>query len=575
MNHNILKLLCLVLFFGASNLYAQTLESSAKEENEVMSAIEDFTQGKWDIAYKKLSLLSTKYPKNDAVYYYLGQYHVQKKQFATAEDFYELAIKYDPTNYWYQYSLALLYEAQSKPNEAMRVYEAMLKAFPDKVDLYYNLVQVYVNLKKYEEALDVLDKITTIFGPTEQAAIYRFHLLLATYKNEEAVNSLIDYNSKYSSPTVLITLAQYFHSRYDLEQSLKYYNEAIELFPDFTPATIGKANIYYHTDRFEEYFDFINSFALSDSFSVEDKKDYVWYILDKRNRILSKNDVEGYNTFIENCLQKHPGDSLISQSAGAYYYTTKQNEKAVSTMKNLVELYPDSFGIRAGYIEMLMYTDQWEDLSREGRIAFDLYPHELAFIEMASVGDYHLKDVDKVIEACETVIKMAPNDSTYALRAYSTLGDSYFSKGNSKAAFKAYKKALKINPDYIYVLNNYAYYLSVKKKSLKKAAAMSLKTITAEPENPTYLDTYGWILFLQGKAEEAKPYFQKAMIYGGKDSAVIMDHYAEVLFALKEYDLAFLYWNKAKEEDTKGEIKDLDERIATRKATMKKRRNKK
>ena len=126
---------------------------------------------------------------------------------------------------------------------------------------------------------------------------------------------------------------------------------------------------------------------------------------------------------------------------------------------------------------------------------------------------------------------------------------------------------MKVSPNNIYVLNNYAYYLSVTGKNLKKAYAMSKKTIEAEPDNATYLDTFGWILYLQGKALEAKPFFKHAMLYGGKDSAVIMDHYAEVLYALKDYDLAFVYWYRAQAKNG-GEIPDLDERIAARKKAI-------
>ena len=93
---------------------------------------------------------------------------------------------------------------------------------------------------------------------------------------------------------------------------------------------------------------------------------------------------------------------------------------------------------------------------------------------------------------------------------------------------------------------------------------MSKKTIEAEPDNATYLDTYGWILHLLGKDKEAKPYFKHAMLYGGKDSAVQLDHYAEVLYALGEYDLAQVYWNQAKAKNTDGEIPDLDQRVAAR-----------
>ena len=106
-------------------------------------------------------------------------------------------------------------------------------------------------------------------------------------------------------------------------------------------------------------------------------------------------------------------------------------------------------------------------------------------------------------------------------------------------------------------------------KSLKKAYNMSKRTIEAEPDNATYLDTFGWILYLQGKPLEAKPFFKHAMLYGGKDSVVIMDHYAEVLYALKEYDLAMVYWNMALKKNA-GDIPDLEAKVKQRKQSINK-----
>ena len=115
------------------------------------------------------------------------------------------------------------------------------------------------------------------------------------------------------------------------------------------------------------------------------------------------------------------------------------------------------------------------------------------------------------------------------------------------------------------MLNKYAYYLSEEGKKLKKAYEMSRKTVEKEPDNATYLDTFGWIVYLLGRPMEAKPFFKRAMLYGGKDSAVILDHYADVLYALKEYDMAFVYWNMAKQKNTAGEVEGLDEKIKQRK----------
>ena len=143
--------------------------------------------------------------------------------------------------------------------------------------------------------------------------------------------------------------------------------------------------------------------------------------------------------------------------------------------------------------------------------------------------------------------------------------NSFYMKEALKEAYKAYEKALKINPDYIYVLNNYAYYLSMDGKNLKKAYQMSKKTVDAEPDNATYLDTFGWILYLRGDLTEAKSFFKTAILHGGKESAVILDHYAEVLFALKEYDLAFVYWNLAMQKNDGDKVPGLKQKVENKK----------
>ncbi|MGN1215170.1 MAG: hypothetical protein ACI4TJ_02885 [Candidatus Cryptobacteroides sp.] len=82
---------------------------------------------------------------------------------------------------------------------------------------------------------------------------------------------------------------------------------------------------------------------------------------------------------------------------------------------------------------------------------------------------------------------------------------------------------------------------------------MSKKTIDQEPDNPTYLDTYGWILHLMGKDKEAKSYFKHAMLYGGKDSYAVLKHYSLVLEALGEQELAELYSGMAEKKKSEGE----------------------
>ena len=74
------------------------------------------------------------------------------------------------------------------------------------------------------------------------------------------------------------------------------------------------------------------------------------------------------------------------------------------------------------------------------------------------------------------------------------------------------------------------------------------RAVELEPDNATYLDTYGWLLYLLRRPKEAKPYFKHAMLYGGKDSAVVLEHYSKVLEALGEEDLATYYKNLSEQK---------------------------
>lgn len=558
---------CLFLALFIPNVHAQEPRPGSDSENRVMDAVAMMNEGDVNGAEAALSSLLAEDVSNDAAWYYLANVSLMKNDLTGAEEYFRKAIELDPGNFWYRYRLAGIYGATQRQELTIDMYEKLLEDFPDKTELYLDMVELYAAQGEYEKALETIEEVETVFGVTEALAMYRFNLLRTLGKNEEAYASLEEYNKEYSSPYVLSTLADWQMSMYNDSTALAYYDEALELAPDYTPALLGKIETYRMTRRYDEYFRSLDVFAESEDIPAPAKSDYLMAVVQRTDPKFIKSFMPQIDSVMEKTLTVHPEDSTVLQTAGVYFYSTDRKNKAKEYFGKNAETWPESLSASATFVEFLMYAEDWEALSDQGRKAYERFPEETAFLEMASVGDYNLERYEDVLHICEKVLEVAPTDSSSTLRAWSTMGDIYHRLGESKKAYKAYDKALKINPDYVYVLNNYAYYLSEEGRSLKKALAMSRKTIEAEPDNSTYLDTYGWILFLQGKASEAKPYFKQAMLYGGKDSAVVLDHYAEVLYALKEYDMAFVYWNLAKQKDN-GDIPDLDAKIDARKKAV-------
>lgn len=565
-----------IILFAAMLLTAITSHAKYSKRERgagtlIVTAVEHYNNGEYDAAMNILKPLVDSMPENDAAWYYLGLSYYAKRDAEMTEHCLRKAAELDKNNFWYRYRLAGLYAATSRTNQTVEIYEGLLNDFPKKSDLYYDLVELYASQGQNEKALETLNEIETVFGMTEAIAMFRFNLLMRMNRQTDAYKSLEEYNSRYSSPYVLVTLAEHELSTYNDSTALAYYNEALELAPDYSPALLGMAETFRMTRKYDDYFSVLDKFVTNPADRPQAKTDYLMAVVQKSDPNFLRSFAPQMDTIVTKTLDTHPLDSGALRVAANYYVVTGRRDLAKDHFRTNAVTHPSSMSASAELVEYLMYAEEWDDLSAEGRKAYMRFPKEPAFLEMAVVGDYNRKDYDSVLEACQTILSAAPADSAMTLRTWSTIGDVYSSRNEMKKAYSAYENALKINPGYVYVLNNYAYFLSMegKKSKLKKAYKMSQKTIEAEPDNATYLDTFGWILFLQGKPEEAKKHFKRAMLYGGKDSVVIMDHYAEVLYALGEYDRAFVYWSNALRKND-GEIPDLEERINARKKAIRK-----
>ena len=568
-NTFLIYIVCAVLpLLAVQRSGAQSFKAERALENQIIDAVSDFDAGRYAEAKERLETLVAVDPDNDAAYYYLGMTAFMQNDLELAETGFETAVQLDSSNFWYRHRLAGVYAMTDRKELTVEIYNGLLKDFPKKSDLYYSLIELYLSMGRMEDALSTLDQIDTVFGRSDVSVMTRFDILRRLGRMEEAYQVLEAYNREYSSPQVLAMLGDYRMSMYEDSTALAYYDEALDIAPDYAPALLGKSEVFRITRRYEDYFRTIDVFIKDKDIPAEGKCDYLKALVQHSDPNFLTRFQPSLDSVMTSFRSVHPGDSLVTALAGIYYYGTGRMDKAKDCFRENVEQWPESLGAAANYAEALMYMGEWEELSAYTKDAYGRFPDELAFLEMSTLADYNLKAYDDVIATCSRIISVAPDDSARVLTAYTTLGDIYYHLGEKAKAYRSYDEALKVNPEYLTVLNNYAYFLSLDGRKLKKAYSMSRITVEKEPDNATYLDTFGWILYLQGRSEEAKPYFKHAMLYGGKESAVTMDHYAEVLFDLKEYSLAFVYWNQALAKDTEGEIPGLEEKIGQRKAEM-------
>jgi len=184
--------------------------------------------------------------------------------------------------------------------------------------------------------------------------------------------------------------------------------------------------------------------------------------------------------------------------------------------------------------------------------AISLFPEMEFPYYVNAIANFQLGKTKKVISVLEKGLYFVSNDQLLE-QFYMFLGDAYHENDQKEKAYEAYENCLKINPDNTFVLNNYAYYLSMENSQLEKAKTMAARAAEKDP-NANNLDTYGWVLFQLGEYQEAQKYIQQSIDMDTTSSAVVLEHMGDVYYKLDNTKKAKSFWKQAKKAGGDSEL---------------------
>ena len=531
--------------FSLPEAAAQAPAGDVALNSALVQAAQTYADGDYNAVISQLLPLSEQYPEEGAVWYYLGMSRLYRRDYEAGTNDLGKAVACDPGNYWYRYyyNLARVYYRED-PAEGIAGYEELLRDYPARADLNYQLADIYMRSGRTDEGLALLDKIEQLQGRDEPMTLYRYEVLSSLGRDEEAVGALIALNEESPSTRLLDEIGTFYqaHDRDSLARDA--FSAARALDPADMTATLGLSETLVSLGEEDAWFSLMSEVMGDSATPVSFPATYLKNQSNPFSRRAFKHP-ERIDTLADLALAAHPADTALIRPAVLYFNSTGNTAKAREVALDGVRALPQDWDLQLFYIQYLVYLQDLSAASAAADEAYTVNPGDVRYLELKNYIDYQRKDYEALLRNSEKIMALSPKGSDSYISAYAAIGDLYHDMGNDKEAFRIYKKVLKLKPDYAPSLNNYAYYLSLQGRQLKKAYRMSKKSVEVDPDNGTYLDTFGWILHLLGRDIEAKPIFKQALLYGGSDSAVVLDHYARVLESLKEYDLAKVYWRQA------------------------------
>ncbi|MEA4997465.1 MAG: hypothetical protein VB075_08295 [Petrimonas sp.] len=512
-------------------------------------AVNAKTQGRYDEAFDLLQHCYSIDSTNASVLVELGAYYSTLEEKNTALDHFRKAVKYDPANYYYNMILAGLSKELDLKEEVIDIYNYLLKTYPDKIDLYFELANVYGDNGELDKAIQSLDTLQKYTGVSDAITLNKFRLYNMMDRKEQAfeeIQSVIDKNP--DNIRYKLLMGDLYLQDNQTEKALGYYAQAKLIDPDEPSLILSMVNYYEKTNNKTAAIEELQKAITSSKMEVEMKLQLLArYITVLRQ---SQQDVKTANPLFQSMLEQHPNNTQINMMYGDVLLLQEDKKKAMEQFEIFTKENPAN---PAGYEQMLRIAlpdttalDKVIEITQRGIKNIPSAPQFYFYMGLAKFQQKKYKEALSIYEQglanAEFQNQMIESDF------YGQIGDLNHFLKNNDVAFENYEKALKLNPQNLPVLNNYSYYLSQERKNLDKAEQMSGITIKAEPTNPTYLDTYGWILFEQGAYTMAKIYIEKAVEYGKDElSAEVLEHYGDILAVTGEKEKAVEQWKKAKE----------------------------
>lgn len=505
------------------------------------------------------------HPNAASALYEVSQYYMFLRQVPQGQEALEKAVANAPDNYWYSQGLASLYQQQNELDKAVTLLEQMVVRFPAKQDPLFNLLDLYGRQEKYDEVISTLNRLEKRMGKNEQLSMEKFRIYLQMKDDKKAFQEIESLVQEYPMDMrYQVILGDVYLQNGKKQEAYDVYQKVLAAEPDNPMAIFSMASYYKQTGQEELYQQQLDTLLLNKKVTPDTKVGVMRQMI-VENEQADKDSTQIIALF-DRIMKQEQDDPQIPMLYAQYLLSKKMESESVPVLEQVVDLDPTNKAARMMLIGAAAKKEDYKQIIKVCEPGIEATPDALEFYYYLAIAYNQAEKPDSVISICTRALehKTADGKKEIVSEFYSILGDMYHTQKQMKEAYAAYDSALVYNPSNIGALNNYAYYLSVERRDLDKAEEMSYKTVKAEPNNATYLDTYAWILFEKGNYAEARIYIDNAMkSEGGDKSDVIVEHCGDIYYMTGDVDGALTYWKKVLEMGS--ESKTLKQKIEKKK----------
>lgn len=340
-----------------------------------------------------------------------------------------------------------------------------------------------------------------------------------------------------------------------------------------------RATVYQHEGLDEEYQDEVERAVAMPALPYETKIQ-LW------GEYMQQNAADSTKTDLIKKLfgvleEDHPDEPALHNIYGSYLQYIKDIDGAIEQFDYTTNLDPTN--LENWDLRLNAYTTKGDpvEIERVARETLDHFPdleavHFLMAISVALQG----RD-EEAVALIDTIRPTTERSKIWASAVYE-MRASAVQYDSLQLALKYFDKATSLNPENYSALNNSAYMMAVNGVDLDRAEINSMIAVASDSSNPTYIDTYAWVLFKKQDFAKAREQIDLAMRLLGvlppnpgevlpeldpemADMQLtweLFDHAGDIHYLTGDHDGAYVFWQKALELKPDDEI--LQKKVANK-----------
>lgn len=539
--------------------FAQKANDSTAQEL-YLKAIQNLQSGEYYTAQNQLEeALGIDSTHQDATLGLMRIYYAQKN-FKSAEELGKRLVKMHPDDENNWIALADIYKSEENYDGLLSVFDRLIKFKPDSSSYYYDKALTLSLKGDSKESLALYNDLEKKFGLEDRLFLARRDLYMGMNDSKKAIaeaKAYLTFKPNESRPYLL--LANTYLDIKKPKDALSILNKAESKFPNDPYVALTKADTYKSMNKSDQVSKELKKAFAMESLPVDAKIRTIYHVLQGTNK---KDALSLAKELSSNLAENNPKLANTQAVYGDILYQSGEIEKAHSYFLKAVSLNKQLDFVWEQLLQVEIELGKYKDAQKHGLDAINLFPKNpgiLLFTGYAYMLDKQNEEARVFLE--ESLNEANPENKPLIVQIYSSLGDTYHALKMHAESNVAYEEALALDSNNTYVLNNFAYYLALRKEELNKAAAMSKKSNELKPDNASFQDTYAWVLFQQENYAEALKWIDKAISITKNPTSTLMEHKGDILYKLGKKEEAIKLWEKAGEAADSKENEKLQKKI--------------